>query len=128
MSYYIAKTINCTFEEALEKTKASLKEVGFSVVTTIDMQTNLKNAIDKEMNPYIIFGACNPHYASAVIDKEPRIGVMLPCNVIVREIGPGEIEVATINAMETMQSVANPELGPVAQEVNEKLGKAVLSL
>ena len=128
MSYYIAKTIDCTFEEALEKTKESLKNVGFSVVTTIDMQTNLKNAIDKEMRPYMIFGACNPHYASAVIDKEPRIGVMLPCNVIIREIESGKVEVATINAMETMQSVNNPELGAVAAEVNEKLSKAVLSL
>lgn len=128
MSYYIAKIVDYNFEEAIEKTKEALKEVGFSVVTTIDIQTNLKNAIDKEMKPYMILGACNPHYASAVTEKEPRIGVLLPCNVVVRVDDSNQVEVVAVNTLVAMQSVNNPALESLAKEVNEKLEKVVLSL
>jgi uncharacterized protein (DUF302 family) len=128
MSYYIAKMVDCNFEEAIEKTREALREVGFSVVTTIDIQTNLKNAIDKDMKPYMILGACNPHYASAVTEKEPRIGVLLPCNVVVRVDSSDKVEVVAVNTLVAMQSVNNPELEMLAKEVNDKLEKAILSL
>jgi len=128
MSYYIAKTVDYNFEEAIEKTREALKEVGFSVVTTIDIQTNLKNAIDKDMKPYMILGACNPHYASAVTEKEPRIGVLLPCNVVVRVDDSDKVEVVAVNTLVAMQSVNNPELEVLAKEVNDKIEEAISNL
>ena len=128
MSYYIAKTVDYSFEEAVEKTTEALKEVGFGIITTIDMQAKLKEAINKEIKPYLILGACNPGYAGAALDKESRIGVMLPCNVIVRVDDSNNVEVAAINAFETMQTVNNSELDSVAKEVNDKLEQALKSL
>ena len=128
MSYYIAKAVDYSFEEAIVKTTAALKEVGFGIITTIDMQAKLKDAIDKEIKPYVILGACNPSYAGAALDKESRIGVMLPCNVIVRVDDSNNVEVAAINAYETMQTVNNSELDSVAKEVNDKLEQALKSL
>jgi len=128
MSYYIAKAVDYSFEEAIVKTTAALKEVGFGIITTIDMQAKLKDAINKEIKPYVILGACNPSYAGAALDKESRIGVMLPCNVIVRVDDSNNVEVAAINAYETMQTVNNSELDSVAKEVNDKLEQALKSL
>lgn len=128
MSYYIAKTVDYNFEEAIEKTTEALKEVGFGIVATIDMQAKLKESIDKEINPYVILGACNPSYASQVLEKEPQIGLMLPCNLIVRKTESNKIEVAVINAYEAMKSVNNNELEPVAKEVMVKLEQALSSL
>lgn len=128
MSYYIAKAVDYSFEEAVVKTTEALKEVGFGIITTIDMQAKLKDAIDKEIKPYVILGACNPGYAGAALDKESRIGVMLPCNVIVRVDDSNNVEVAAINAYETMQTVNNSELDSVAKEVNDKLEQALKSL
>jgi uncharacterized protein (DUF302 family) len=128
MSYYIAKTVDYSFEEAIEKTTEVLKEVGFGIVTTINMQAKLKEAIDKEIKPYVILGACNPGYASQVIEKEPHIGLMLPCNLIVRQTESNKIEVSVINAYEAMKSVNNSELEPVAKEVMVKLEQALSSL
>lgn len=128
MSYYIAKTVDYNFEDAIEKTTEVLKEVGFGIITTIDMQAKLKDAINKEIKPYVILGACNPIYASQVIEKEPRIGLMLPCNLIVRETDSNEIEVAVINAYEAMKSVNNSGLEPIAEEVMLKLEQAISNL
>ena len=128
MSYYIAKAVDYSFEEAVVKTTEALKEVGFGIITTIDMQAKLKEAINKEIKPYLILGACNPGYAGAALDKESRIGVMLPCNVIVRVDDSNNVEVAAINAFETMQTVNNSELDSVAKEVNDKLEQALKSL
>ncbi len=128
MSYYIAKTVDYSFEDAIEKITAALKEVGFGIVTTIDMQAKLKDSIDKEIKPYMILGACSPGYAAQVIEKEPRIGVMLPCNVIVRVDDSNNVEVVAIDALETMKSVNNRDLELLAKEINDKLEQAVLSL
>ena len=128
MSYYIAKTVDYSFDEAIEKTTEVLKEVGFGIITTIDMQAKLKDAINKEIKPYVILGACNPGYAGEALDKESRIGVMLPCNVIVRVDDSNKVEVAAINAYETMKSVNNSELESVAKEVNDKLEQAIFNL
>jgi len=128
MSYFYAKVVDYGYEEALVKTKEALRVVGFSVVTTIDIQTNLKNAIDKDMKPYMILGACNPHYASAVTEKEPRIGVLLPCNVLVYVNDDDKVEIAAVNTLETMQAVNNMELAALADEVNNKLMEAIDSL
>ena len=78
MSYYIAKNVDFPYEEAIQKTKESLKEQGFGVITEIDMQAVLKSKIDKNIPPYIILGACNPSYAYHAVQTEDNIGLMLP--------------------------------------------------
>jgi uncharacterized protein (DUF302 family) len=128
MSYYISKKVAYTYTEAIEKTKASLKEQGFGVVTEIDMQSVLKNKIDKDIPPYIILGACNPHYAHHAVTTEENIGLMLPCNVVIREDKNGIINVSVIDPLEAMKPVRNENLGEMATEVRDKLEKAILNL
>jgi len=128
MSYYIAKNVEYPFEEAVEKTKEALKEIGFGVATTIDMKANLKNSIDKEINPYLILGACHPQYAARALEAEDNIGLMLPCNVLIREDENGKVEVSAIDPMEAMAPVGNPKLEGFGAEVRDLLKKAISSL
>ena len=128
MSYYIAKNVDFPYEEAIQKTKESLKEQGFGVITEIDMQAVLKSKIDKNIPPYIILGACNPSYAYHAVQTEDNIGLMLPCNVVVREDKNGKVEVSAIDPLEAMKPVGNDGLGEMAMEVRDKLEKAIKNL
>ena len=128
MSYYIAKDVAYSYQEAIQKTKESLKEQGFGVITEIDMQAVLKSKIDKDIPPYIILGACNPSYAYHAVQTEDNIGLMLPCNVVVREGKDGKVEVSAIDPLEAMKPVGNDGLGEMAMEVRDKLEKAIKDL
>lgn len=128
MSYYIAKEVAYPYEEAIQKTKESLKVQGFGVITEIDMKSVLKNKIDKDIPPYIILGACNPNYAYHAVQMEDNIGLMLPCNVVVRENKDGKVEVSVIDPLEAMKPVGNEDLGEMAMEVRDKLEKAIKDL
>lgn len=128
MSYYISKEVAYSYAEAIEKTKEKLKEQGFGVITEIDMKSVLKTKIDKDIPPYIILGACNPNYAYHAVQTEDNIGLMLPCNVIVREGKAGIVNVAVIDPLEAMKPVANDGLEGMAQEVRDKLALAIQAL
>ena len=128
MSYYFSKHLNTTFEEAVEKITAALKNEGFGVLTDIDVQKALKEKIGVEFRKYRILGACNPHYAYKALQAEDKIGTMLPCSVIVQEHGAGDVEVAAIDPIASMQAVENPTLMPLAFEVQSKLKKVVEGL
>ncbi len=128
MSYYFSKHVNMTFDEAVEKTIAALKKEGFGVLTEIDVQKALKEKIGVDFRKYRILGACNPHYAYKALQAEDKIGTMLPCSVIVQELGAGDVEVAAIDPVASMQAVENPALMPLAFEVQNKLKKAVEDL
>lgn len=128
MSYYIDTELNCSFEEAVEQTKAVLKEQGFGVITEIDMKATLKEKIDADIPEYLILGACNPKYAHHAILSEQKIGLMLPCNVIVRANENGKIDVSAIDPIEAMNPVGNESLGEMAQEVRGKLELAINNL
>ncbi len=128
MSYYFSKHLNMPFEEAVEKTIASLKKEGFGVLTEIDVHKALKEKIGVEFRKYRILGACNPHYAYKALQAEDKIGTMLPCSVIVQEHSAGDVEVAAIDPVASMQAVENPTLMPLAFEVQSKLKKAVEDL
>lgn len=128
MSYYINKDMNCSFAEAVEKTKAVLKEQGFGVITEINMKSTLKEKIGEDIPEYLILGACSPKYAFHALQLEDKIGLMLPCNVIVREDKSGKIEVAAIDPIEAMNPVDNDSLGEMAQEVRDKLESAINNL
>ncbi|MFN3999998.1 DUF302 domain-containing protein [Algoriphagus sp.] len=122
MSYYQSKTIQSGDLTSLrEKVEAALKEVGFGVLTEIDIQETMKKKLDKDYPPYLILGACNPVFADKVLTAEPHIGTLLPCNVIIRGLGNSEFEVSIMDPIAAMSAVKNPAIEPLAGEVREKL-------
>ncbi len=128
MSYYFSKTLDTSFEEAIEKTTEVLKEEGFGVLTEIDIKATLKKKLDVDFKKYQILGACNPPLVHKALSSEEHIGLMLPCNVIVQEQDDGKVEVAAVDPVASMQAVENDELGGVAQEVRDLLKKVIESL
>jgi uncharacterized protein (DUF302 family) len=125
MSYYFAKTIEATFDEAIEKVTAELKEKGFGVLTQIDVKATLKEKLNVDFKPYTILGACNAPFAHKALQSENKIGTMLPCNVIVQDVGGGKVEVAAIDPAASMQAVDNPALGEIAGDVREMLQSVI---
>jgi uncharacterized protein (DUF302 family) len=125
MSYYFSKILSVSFEEAVARTVESLKKEGFGVLTDIDVQATLKNKLNIDFPPYRILGACHPPYAYEALKKESKIGTMLPCNVIVREVAGGEVEIAAVDPVASMQAVENPALLGVAQTIQQKLKSVV---
>ena len=128
MKYYFSKTVTLSFDDAVEKVIAELKKEGFGILTDIDVKQTLKKKLDVDFKKYRILGACNPPFAYKALQLEDKIGTMLPCNVIVQEIKEGQIEVAAIDPVASMQAVANPGLKDVAEEVQGKLKKVIESI
>jgi len=128
MKYYFEKTLNCSFDEAIEKVKEELKKEGFGVLTEIDVQATLKKKLDVNFRNYRILGACNPPYAYKALSAEDKIGTMLPCNVIVQQISDSQVEVAAINPIASMQAVENKSLGEVASEITNKLEQVIANV
>ena len=110
MKYYINKTLSIGFESAVEKVTEALKKEGFGVLTQIDIQEKLKEKLDVDFRKYKILGACNPPNAYKALQHEDKIGLMLPCNVIVQELENNEIEVAAVDPVASMMAVENPIL------------------
>ncbi len=128
MKYYIEKTLRTDFESAVTRTKEALAKEGFGVLSEINIHEKLKEKLDVDYPRYRILGACNPSLAYEALKKENKIGTMLPCNVIVRELSENESEVAAVDPIASMQAVENDELGPVAVQVKKKLEKIIDSL
>ncbi|HGG04337.1 MAG TPA: DUF302 domain-containing protein [Aliiroseovarius sp.] len=125
MSYTINRVIEGVDIDAADaRVRAALTEKGFGVLTEIDVQATMKKKIDKDMDPYRILGACNPNMAWHAIGVEPRVGAMLPCNVILRAV-EGGVEVSAIDPVASMQAIDNAELKSVAGEVRDLLAGAV---
>ena len=128
MKYYIEKSISASFEDALEKTEQALKEEGFGVISEIDIDQKLKEKIGVDYPKYKILGACNPPLAYQALQKENKIGTMLPCNVIVREAEDGMIEIAAVDPVASMMAVQNDSLGEIAFDVQSRLQRVINSL
>jgi uncharacterized protein (DUF302 family) len=128
MSYYFSKTLNVSFVEAVARVTEELKKEGFGILTDIDVQATLKKKLNADFRKYRILGACNPPFAYQALQAEDKIGLMLPCNVIVQELSEGKVEVAAIDPITSMQAINNPLLGSVAQQVHAKLKKVIESL
>ena len=128
MTYYFAKTLDCSFDEAVRRTTDALKEAGFGVLTEIDVKATLRKKLDVDFRNYRILGACNPAMARQALEIEDKIGTMLPCNVVVQDAGGGRIEVAAIDPVASMAAVPNPSLQPVAGQVRDMLKKVVEGL
>jgi len=124
MSYYYARTVSCGFDEAIEKVTEALKEQGFGVLTTIDVSGTLKKKLGVDVPRQTILGACNPNYAHQALQMEPHLGVLLPCNVVVRETDAG-VEVAAVDAKAMLGVVGNTQMNEVAETVNGLMQKAV---
>ena len=128
MSYYFTKTISGSFDKVVEKVTEELKKEGFGVLTEIDIKATLKNKLDVDFYNYRILGACNPPYAYKALQAEDKIGVMLPCNVIIQERNAGEIEVSAVDPVASMQAVENENLVEIADEIRIRLKKVISSL
>ena len=125
MSYYFSAKVNISFGEAVEKVRAALAAEGFGVLTEIDVRATLKKKLDVDFRPYKILGACHPESAHRALRAEDNIGLMLPCNVVVQERAPGEVEVAAIDPIASMAAVDNPNLADVAEGVRAKLASVI---
>ena len=128
MSYYIATRLPLSFDEAIERTEAALKEEGFGIISRIDIQEALKTKLGADFRPYTILGACNPQLAFEALKLEDKVGTMLPCNVVVQEHSPGEVEIAAIDPVASMQAIRNLELLERAGEVRRRLSQVIDSL
>jgi uncharacterized protein (DUF302 family) len=125
MEYYFSKTINGSFENAIQKTTEALKSQGFGILTEIDLKATFKKKLDVDFYNYTILGACNPPFAYKALLAEDKIGTMLPCNVIVQEKVAGQIEVSAVDPAASMQAVENKELAEIATEIRDRLKKAI---
>ena len=125
MSYTFNRLLTgVSFAEADARTRKALGESGFGILTEIDVAATLKKKLDVAIAPYLILGACNPKMAYQAIGLEPRVGAMLPCNVILRAVDGG-VEVSAIDPVASMQAIDNPGLHAVAGQVRDLLAKAV---
>lgn len=129
MNYYFNKVLKTrNFDEAIEEVTIALKNEGFGVLTEIDVQQTLKNKIDVDFKKYKILGACNPHFAYKALQNEDKIGVFLPCNVIVEEHENGDVEVSAVDPIASMISVKNESLGSMAMEIQQMMKNVIRNL
>lgn len=125
MSYTINRVIeNADFAKVNERTRQALADRGFGVLTEIDVKATMKKKLDKDMSAYLILGACNPNMAWEAIGVEPRVGAMLPCNVILRETTEG-VEVSAVDPVLSMASIDNEQLKGIAGEVRGMLSEVI---
>ncbi|MBS1271786.1 MAG: hypothetical protein MAGBODY4_00918 [Candidatus Marinimicrobia bacterium] len=125
MQYGHSRVVDLSYEDALKRTEAELKERGFGVLTEIDVKATLKKKLDEDINNYKILGACNPPYAHQALQMEQELGLLLPCNVIVYTADNGETIVSSVNAKAMLSVVDNPEMDEVASEITNMLKEAV---
>ena len=129
MNYYISKVVsNVGFDEAVLKVTEELKKEGFGILSEINVSETLKKRIDVDFKKYKILGACNPQFAHKALTAEDKIGVFLPCNVVVEEHENGEVEVTAVDPIASMISVKNETLGGLAAEVKQKLARVIDNL
>jgi len=125
MAYYFSKTLSTSFDDAVEKVTAALFAEGFGVISEVDLHEKIKYKLGVDFKRYRILGACNPAYSYRALQAEDKVGVMLPCNVLVIEQGDNEIEVAAVNPTDAMMAVHNDVVAEVAVQVGEHLQKAL---
>ena len=125
--YAFGKAVTTSYEETLERAVAALAAEGFGVLTEIDVAATLKKKLGRDMPPYKILGACNPHFAHQVIELEPQIGTLLPCNVVVR-VADGRTLVEIMDPDAVMKMVDTPGVAAVAKEVRARLERVLSAL
>jgi uncharacterized protein (DUF302 family) len=123
--YAHTRTVPLDMAEAEARVRDELQQEGFGVLTEIDIQATLKTKLDVDVAPYKILGACNPSAAHNALQAEPLIGTMLPCNVVLRDVGDGRTQIAAVDPVASMAAVENDRLGPIAEEIRDRLRTAV---
>jgi uncharacterized protein (DUF302 family) len=121
MKYYFNKTIKGSYNEVLIKVTEALKTEGFGIVSEIRMNEKFKEKLNIDFRRYTILGACNPSFAYKAVQEEDKIGIMLPCNVVIQEIQPETYEIAIGDPIASMMSIDNEKLGSLASDVQAKL-------
>lgn len=117
-----------TFPAAIERVTAALQQEGFGILTTIDVTATLRNKLGADMPPYVILGACNPSLAHQALTLEPQIGLLLPCNVVVRQTPEGEVVAAIADPRAMFAMVDNPRLIPIVDDVERRLRRVMRAL
>jgi uncharacterized protein (DUF302 family) len=125
MSYYFSKIVPLGFDDAVKRTIEALKREGFGIITEIDVKDTLKKKLNIDFRDYRILGACNPTLAHEALQIEDKVGTMLPCNVVVQDVGGGRTEVAAIDPVASMQAIENQRLKQAAVRVQAKLKKVI---
>jgi uncharacterized protein (DUF302 family) len=125
MNYYYAKTLEASFDDAVAATREALGQEGFGVITEIDVRKTMKAKLGVDFRAYLILGACNPRLAYEALQLEDKVGTMLPCNVIVQDVGDGRAEVAAIDPVASMQAIPNDALKAKAAAVRDQLRAAL---
>jgi len=120
MSYYIGKMTDLGFDDALAKVTEELQKEGSGVITEINVREILKKKLDLDFRPYVILGACNPHYAHKAIELDDKIGALLPCNFVVQETAGGT-EVFAMNPRETMDKLLGDEIKEISRAITQKV-------
>ncbi len=126
--YGFGKTVDLDFDAALKKVAEELATEGFGILTEIDVQATLKKKLNADMPPYRILGACNPPFAHRAISAEPSIGLLLPCNVVVRQDAAGKVQVEFMDPDVMVQLIDKPEVHGIAAEVRERLQRVFAAL
>lgn len=127
MTHGLSTTLDSPFDDTVIAVREALASEGFGVITEIDMQATLRTKIGVEIDPYLILGACNPTYAHQSLQVDPAIGLLLPCNVVVRSTGAGTV-VEMINPQMLVDVTDNPDMQPIAHEVSARLGSVMDAL
>ncbi len=128
MVYYFSKMLPLGFDDAVRRTTEALKREGFGIITEIDVKDIFKKKINVDFRNYRILGACNPSLAHEALQLEDKVGTMLPCNVVVQEVGEGKAEVAAIDPVASMSAIDNPRLKEAAEKVRAKLRQVIQGL
>ena len=129
MAYTIDRTFEAAeFETIVRRTREALAANGFGVLTEIDVKATMKKKLDADVEDYLILGACNPKMAHEAMKLEPRVGAMLPCNVIIRKTGARRVEVSAIDPVASMASIDNDRLKSLAGQVRDMLGSVVQAI
>ena len=126
--YGFGKSVSCSFDQAIAKVTQELQKEGFGILTEIDVAATLKKKLDHDMPAYKILGACNPQYAKRALAAEPSIGLLLPCNVVVRQDTGGAVHIEFLDPGMMGQMTGNAEVGPIGAEVREKLQRVMHAL
>lgn len=126
--YGFGKTVACAFDEAIERVTAALQTEGFGILSDIDVAATMKRKLNADMPSYRILGACNPALAQRAIAAEPSIGLLLPCNVLVRQVADGEVSVEFMDTDAVLQLVGKPDIAALASEVRQRLERVMAAV
>jgi uncharacterized protein (DUF302 family) len=124
----IGRDVSLSYEEAIQKVEKALKAEGFGVLTRIDVKATLKEKLGVDISPFVILGACNPTLAHQALLIEPEVGLLLPCNVVVREIGGGKVRVEALNPRLMSRLFQSDDVNVVASTAGEKIDRVIATI